>query len=274
MKKNINMNEMLNIVVVPLYQSTPNEWEKKSFEQCCKVLGRHPICIATHSNVTIKEYQAIASKYNIKLRKVEFNSEYFANIFGYNRLMLDKSFYQRFRDYQYMLVYQLDAWVFCDELEEWCKKGYDYIGAPWVEKNEEGNIELAGVGNGGFSLRRVQHFIDVLSYKGPVKDGKKLHLEATLKNRLYRFFYSLGYQNTIAYYKKDETLYEDIFLSIFLNDTKLRANIPDAETAAHFAFEKSPSFLYSITKQLPFGCHAWLKYEYDTFWKYHILTSL
>ena len=240
-----------------------------SFEQCCRILGRHPICIASHSGVEIDQYKVIATKYGIDIIKENFDAAFFASIAGYNRLMLDKSFYQRFRDYEYMLVYQLDAWVFRDELDGWCNKGYDYIGAPWIEKNEKG-IELAGVGNGGFSLRKVHHYIDVLSYKGPVKDGNKLHLEPTLKNRLYRLLYSLGYQNTISYYKKDKTLYEDIFLSIFLDDTKLRANTPDAKTAALFAFEQSPSYLYSITKQLPFGCHAWLKYEYDTFWKDHI----
>ncbi|MBP5515592.1 MAG: hypothetical protein J6X86_01460 [Bacteroidales bacterium] len=187
--------------------------------------------------------------------------------------MLDKHFYQRFAEYEYMLVYQLDAWVFRDELDDWCNKGYDYIGAPWIEKDENGNIELAGVGNGGFSLRRIQHFIDVLSHRGPVRSGKQLHLKPSIKNKVYKFFYSLGYQNNLSYYKKDETIFEDIFLSIFLADTKLRALTPDAETACHFAFEQAPSYLYSKTKQLPFGCHAWQKYEYDSFWKEHISPS-
>ena len=190
-------------------------------------------------------------------------------------MMLDKRFYQRFADYQYMLIYQLDAWVFRDELDEWCNKGYDYIGAPWIEKDGQGQpLELCGVGNGGFSLRRIQHFIAVLSYKGPVKRAKQLNLKCSLKNSLYRFAYSLGYQNNISYYKKDETLYEDIFLSIFLTNTKLYAKMPEPETACHFAFEQSPSFLYSLTKRLPFGCHAWQKYEYESFWKDHIPSIL
>ncbi len=91
------------------------------------------------------------------------------------------------------------------------------------------------------------------------------------KNCIYKVLYSLGYQNSISYYKKDETLYEDIFLSIFLADTKLRANTPEPEEACLFAFEQAPSYLYDKTEQLPFGCHAWRKYEYETFWKKHIL---
>ena len=31
-----------------------------------------------------------------------------------------------------MLIYQLDAYVFKDELLNWANKGYDYIGAPWL----------------------------------------------------------------------------------------------------------------------------------------------
>ena len=258
---------MKNIVVVPLYESNPDNWQRLSFEQCCRVLGGHPICIATNKEVDISQYQEIASKYSIKILREDFDSSFFASISGYNRLMLDKRFYQRFSDYEYMLVYQLDAWVFRDELDDWCNKGYDYIGAPWIEKDSKGQpISIGGVGNGGFSLRRIQHFVDVLSYRGPVKDGEKLKLEPSLKNKLYRFLYSLGYQNTLSYYKKDETLFEDIFLSIFLADTKLHALMPDAETACHFAFEQAPSYLYAKTKRLPFGCHAWLKYEYDSFW--------
>lgn len=264
---------MKNIVVVPLYESNPDQWQRLSFEQCCRILGGHPICIATNKEVDIRQYQKIASQFGLKILREDFESSYFASIAGYNRLMLDKHFYQRFAEYEYMLVYQLDAWVFRDELDDWCNKGYDYIGAPWIEKDENGNIELAGVGNGGFSLRRIQHFIDVLSHRGPVRSGKQLHLKPSIKNKVYKFFYSLGYQNNLSYYKKDETIFEDIFLSIFLADTKLRALTPDAETACHFAFEQAPSYLYSKTKQLPFGCHAWQKYEYDSFWKEHISPS-
>lgn len=258
------------VVVIPLYESKPDLWQQKSFAQCCKVLGKHRICIVTHGGVDIKEYQNIASQYGVNINKECFDATFFASIAGYNLLMLDKSFYQRFSCYQYLLIYQLDAWVFRDELDYWCDMGYDYIGAPWIEEKDEGNIVFAGVGNGGFSLRRIQHFIDVLGYNGPVRDASQLALKPSLKNKLYEFLYSNGYQNTISYYKKDPTLYEDIFLSIFLSNTKLRAKMPDAKTAARFAFEKRPSYLYSLTEQLPFGCHAWRKYEYEEFWENYI----
>lgn len=258
------------IIVIPIHKSTPTEDELLSLRQCASVLKKHPICIVCPDGLDVLQYIAVLSDADTIISVERFQQQFFDGIKGYNLLMLDRRFYERFAAYKYMLIYQLDAWVFRDELDEWCNKGYDYIGAPWIEKDDRGELQITGVGNGGFSLRRVQHFIDVLSYNGPVRKASQLNLPPTIKNSIYKFFYSIGYQNTISYYKKDPTLYEDIFLSIFLANTKLRAKMPTPDEAAFFAFEKQPSFLYSKIGKLPFGCHAWRKYEYDTFWNNYI----
>lgn len=237
-----------------------------SLRQCALILKSHPICIVCPEELDVSSYIDVLSDYGANSIIERFHPRFFDGIKGYNLLMMDKAFYKRFVNYKYMLIYQLDAWVFRDELDEWCKKGYDYIGAPWIEEDDTGKMTLTGVGNGGFSLRRVQHFFNVLKHKGSVRNASQLNLSSTLKNKIYKFFYNLGYQNTISYYKKDPTLYEDIFLSIFLSNTKLRAKMPNPEDASLFAFEKKPSFLFSKNGQLPFGCHAWRKYDYDSFW--------
>jgi hypothetical protein len=41
--------------------------------------------------------------------------------------MKSKQFYERFVAYDYMLIYQLDAYVFKDELDDWSAKGYDLL---------------------------------------------------------------------------------------------------------------------------------------------------
>lgn len=258
-----------NVVIIPVHKSLPTNYEIMSLKQCSIVLNKHHICLVCPNDLNVTEYTKILSHFGTKWSEERFPFKYFNGIKGYNLLMLDKSFYNRFHNYEYMLIYQLDAWVFRDELDEWCSKGYDYIGAPWMENNN-GELKLSGVGNGGFSLRRIQHFVDVLNYRGPVRKANQLNLLPTFKNIIYKFFYSVGYQNTISYYKKDETLFEDIFLSIFLSNTKLRAKMPTPEEAGHFAFEKHPSYLFSKNRQLPFGCHAWEKYEYEIFWKKYI----
>lgn len=265
------MNSQGFTIVIPVHKSTLTEDELLSLRQCVSVLKNHQICIVCPDCLDVSQYDKVFLDAGVGVSVERFHERFFDGIKGYNLLMLDKRFYKRFNKYKYMLVYQLDAWVFRDELDEWCSKGYDYIGAPWIEEDGNGELQLTGVGNGGFSLRRVQHFIDVLSYKGPVRKASQLNLPPTLKNKIYKLFYSLGYQNTISYYKKDHTLYEDIFLSIFLANTKLHAEMPSPEEAALFAFEKHPSSLYSKTNTLPFGCHAWQKYEYESFWKKYIL---
>lgn len=49
--------------------------------------------------------------------------------------------------------------------------------------------------------------------------------------------------------------------------------MPSCEEAADFSFEANPSYLFSIIGKLPFGCHAFEKYEYEEFWKKYIKTT-
>ena len=52
-------------------------------------------------------------------------------------------FWEKFADYEYVLMYHLDALVFSDQLQEWCGKGLDYIGAPFLR------CDRCAVGEGG-----------------------------------------------------------------------------------------------------------------------------
>ncbi|MFI5158785.1 MAG: DUF5672 family protein, partial [Sphingobacteriales bacterium] len=199
---------------------------------------------------------------------VSFNDEYFKDIQGYNRLMLDSVFYKQLLNYKYILIHQLDAFVFKDELTEWCNRGINYIGAPWMRKKEYPNVFKAiisrglqylakrydikkrglpskkqfdnNVGNGGFSLRKVQSFYQIC-----IEEREK-----------------------IAEYNKKITHHynEDAFWAIEVNRKKKVLNIPGYKTALQFAFELAPERSYCINhQQLPFGCHAWDLYT--DFWR-------
>ena len=61
------------------------------------------------------------------------DEKYFISKESYSRLLVSKSFYEAFSEYEYILIYQPDCLVFSDQLLEWCKKGNDYIGAPWYK---------------------------------------------------------------------------------------------------------------------------------------------
>src|SRR4029079_3572600 len=85
----------------------------------------------------------------------------------YNRLMNIPYFYRHFLEYDYILIYQLDTFVFENNLEEWCNMNIDYVGAPWINSTWVNNLKkkiswidkfIYPVGNGGLSLRKVKLF--------------------------------------------------------------------------------------------------------------------
>ena len=161
-------------VVIPIYQDSLSQQERKSLLQVYKILQMHPLVVIKPNHLDLSE---LATEFP-KLSFISFADFYFKGISGYNRLMLAKEFYERFLDCTYILIYQLDAYVFRDELKEWCNKGYDYIGAPWLQrpvyklpviaeimqlihsyhkfKGKTSKQDLYGkIGNGGLSLRKV-----------------------------------------------------------------------------------------------------------------------
>lgn len=269
---------MNNIVIIPVYKSTLNTFEEIAFEQCVKILKEHQICIVSYKKCECHTYLNIAQKYSVDLMFEYFPEAYFQSIYAYNKLMLSCGFYRRFSKYEYMLIYQLDAYVFKDDLEYWCNKNYDYIGAPWFTNHlsvEEGG-DLWETGNGGFSLRKISTMIRIfnkyplLSFRQIMK-YKQVLSKHKLHNLVAALFRCMGYKNNINYHKKNFQENEDIFICQYLRSIGYPINIPTPQEAMFFSFEKSPSYLFQLTnKNLPFGCHAWEKNEYDTFWKNYI----
>ena len=127
--KNSIKQEKLVSVVIPVYNEELTSFEEKSFKKCLKVLNNHPITIITSDSLKLNNYTYDDN--NIQI--VRFAPHYFSGIEGYCKLMLSSDFYKQFTDYKYVLIYQLDCYVFNDDLEYWCNRGYDYMGAPWIE---------------------------------------------------------------------------------------------------------------------------------------------
>lgn len=277
------------IVVIPVYKVSPTPVEKASFCQVLKALRQWDICLLTHSQLDLSVYESLAKKENKKYSTELFDAGYFSSVSGYNRLCLSKSLYERFPDYEYMLIYQLDAWVFRDELQYWCDMGYDYIGAPWFKyvSPADGNpyytTTFNGVGNGGFSLRRIRYCLKVLSVNRFIpfmrfsylysltyhyhKIKHKTSLLAIIICLPKVILKSVGIRNNMNVFLH-RNVNEDVIFSVYAqNSTFIKhAAIPKCEEAARFSFELQPSFLYEKTGRLPFGCHAFEKYEYEDFW--------
>ena len=171
-------------------KGTPNFWICKHITR--KICRKYPIFLVTFEQLDTGFYADLAAKHGVTLQKKLFDASLFANIDGYNRLTKDVNFYKAFSDFEFFLIYQPDAWVFSDQLEYWCSQNYDYIGAPWIPGG--GEIDLSPYdgykfvksGNGGFSLRKTEYFVRLLSAKGAVytKDGVARKIENLKKQEV------------------------------------------------------------------------------------------
>jgi len=257
---------MKTSVLIPVYKSQLSKFEVLSFEKCLKILSNYDIYIVTFQELDLSIYKEISKTLGKEIQYSYFDKSYFSSLRGYNKLMMSQDFYLRFKDYDYMLIYQLDAYVFSDELDYWTGLNYDYIGPPWFEeyKSFEEGKRLWKVGNGGLSLRKIQKFIEITdkeNYKLNYKfyfDYFKSFNTPIYKNLIISFICTLFFK-----YKINED-YFLIYLSDYLNKGM---KIPDINLAYSFAFEKSPSYLFKLNNMtLPFACHAFEKNEFDKFW--------
>lgn len=225
-------------VVIPIYKEQPSEAELNSFKQCLTILRNHPIVLVIPNDFNLSSYE-LHFHPSVSLNTLEFDSSYFSSVKSYSKLLVSKRFYQPFKAFKNILIYQLDAWVFRDELLEWCALDMDYIGAPWLEvppvsSGKKPLLAISSflknkVGNGGFSLRKVNS-----------------HLKWAWWTT---FIFNLLPKN------------EDVIWSLMVPYKR-----PSIDKALKFSFEMNPEKSFKLTKQqLPFGCHAWEKYN-SLFW--------
>ena len=265
------MSNKLRInVVIPIYKDKLDYFESLSLEQCFRLLSRYSISVIKPESLDISFIQQQYPNVLVE----SFDDTFFNNgLHGYNKLMLSSIFYERFLKYDYILIYQLDAWVFRDELEHWCEMNYDYIGAPWVIKPKYNLLPLRlfiwlkskyykingkileyerignKVGNGGFSLRKVQSF-----YQSTIKQQDKIayYCEQSKVNKNFSFFN------------------EDVFWALENPDFRY----PSYKKALQFSFDIRPELCMKLNKgAIPFGCHGWSKPLDTDFWKKIIPTE-
>jgi hypothetical protein len=263
MKKNVK-------ILIPIYKSYFGELEEKSFLQCMKVLGNYEIVLVQPEGL---DNSYITEKFNA-ITVESFPKHYFQNIEGYNELLLSALFYERFLDSEYILIYQLDAFVFKDELDFWCDKNYDYIGAPWFfGYSEPLSNDFIGVGNSGFSLRKIssmRNAIQKIYFEEHkyFRISKKKRFLDTIRMPLDYFNIWRNKNNTIQIARHFN---EDWFVSYVIPKHIVDFIIAPIDDAIKFSFEVKPDYLFDINNQmLPMGCHAWDKYNFE-FWKPHIL---
>ena len=159
------------VIVIPIHSPSPSKNELISFEQCFRTLNHHPIIVLAPANLNLGKFKEVIPDFKI----ISIDPIWQSSLFQYNKLKISDFFYDLFKNYTYLLTYELDAFVFKDELEYWCNKGYDYIGAPWFEGLEfPTSTNIIGVGNSGFSLRNVKSSIRIVNRIGFLKKNQKI----------------------------------------------------------------------------------------------------
>ena len=231
------------MVVVPVYKAQPDEREAVSWNRCLKVFGRTPIALVAPVGLDLTAYLPPQHQEARPIHVVRFDPGFFLSTNTYSRLLLSADFYQAFASYEFVLIHQLDVFVFRDELTDWCARGYDYIGAPWIDCDWLAEAKHAWpletrdnvVGNGGFSLRRVAPALKLLT-------------------EMPRVVEQWGGN-------------EDLFWAFRAPGcTPLR--IPKLEEAVAFSFEVSPERAFALNgSKLPFGCHGWSNQSVIEFWR-------
>jgi hypothetical protein len=255
-----------SVVVIPLYKNSMTHSEKFAFQNTLSILADHDICIICPPKIS-NFIADIQLKYHQKFDVEYFPNKYFSGISGYNKLLMTACFYKRFIKYEYMLIVQTDAIVFSDSLDDFCNSGFSYIGAPWLKDSSKLKLELSfvGVGNGGFSLRKIPDFIAVLSRIKYLSYPDTSYLDNIYgKKGLRKFIKRFIFSFTHAPFQP--ILNEDIFWGMLVPENFKFFTVPTPEEAIPFAFEVAPEYLYELNgKNLPFGCHAWEKYNKE-FW--------
>jgi hypothetical protein len=237
-------------IVIPVYKPVMSKYELISFNQCNKILSSYKKIIIAPEGLDTSSYQKIAHKV------VTFDKSYFESLKHYNKLLLSETFYKEFTDFEYILIYQLDAFVFEDLLHFWCQKKYDYIGAAWINDyfriliniilkiNLKTAIWLLFkknfwncVGNGGLSLRRIPSF--------------------------------LAHFNDKSCFADKWTANEDYYWIFFAKNNNRLFSVPKPKEAMKFSIELAPKYCLKKNKyKLPFGLHAWERYNINVWRPY------
>ncbi|MAA73499.1 MAG: hypothetical protein CMN28_02175 [Salinisphaeraceae bacterium] len=243
-------------VIVPMYKAELTAAETASLRQLNGVLHAWPRIIAKPEGLDLTPLARACD-----MSQQSFPPDYFRSNLDYNRLMLSPEFYDRFATHEFLLIHQLDAWCFEDRLEYWCGQNFDLLGAPFTEawmyapplnakrlrktakqtlarylgarapRGWRSLISANAVGNGGFSLRRVKTFSQVLQAD---------------RGELDKFRHQPRIHGA-----------EDLFWSLHARLNGLPLSRPDWRTALHFAIERAPLEASRLLGGVPFGCHGW-----------------
>lgn len=260
-------------VVLPLYRCFLDRYEKLSIQQCNRVLSKYDICVVAPEAVDIEWIRKVVPTGFV----YRMHSLYFRSAYHYSYMFLNEQFLKHFKNYDYILVYQTDAYVFRDEVKRWVNAGYSYVGAPW-KLGACGARQVSLVGNGGFSLRSVEasieavkaarsiarNYSDEIPFDVPGGVGTALIKLSLLVAR------STGYGVKDLRFLRSWSGQEDAFFGVVAPSLVEGYTVCPPSLAALFSIDRCPRWFYGNNgRKLPFGCHGWRRNDPE-FWASYI----
>lgn len=216
--------------------------------------------------------------------------KFFGSAVANNHMMFTPAFYKAFKEYRYIFFYHLDSLVFSDQMEKWCKADLDYIGAPWIRCSDAPWVVKERVGNTGFGMMKVESALKVL-YNRYQKEPNTYWLDMFTRNsrrvrpivqvlrKLQPHFPRSRIVNTLVseWDKMQDPIPNNRVDDIFFSDRAVtyypEYKIASLEQGLEFAFEVAPRKCFEMNGgKMPFGCHAWQRYDRG-FWEPFLMSQ-
>lgn len=211
-----------------------------------------------------------------------FPGRFFGSAAAHGRMLNTPEFYRCFADYEFLFFHHLDALALSDQLEDWCDTDLDYIGPPWINCPDSPWVDRPRVGNGGFTLLRVQkalealrsrhlaqpatYWLDLFTHRATASTIAKLECLkgmfpiSIVARRLLKEWYET--EDPAPNNRNNDIFWSDL-APYYLPDFK----VASVEEGLRFAFEVSPRLCLELNGgMMPFGCHAWARYD-RAFWE-------
>lgn len=262
------------VIVVPTHKSKCSDSELKSLKNTLKVFNERRVFILLPHDVSGEYYQELQQTYE-NLFILNLRKGWLGSFDNYNSMMLNEDFYNLFKDYKFMLICHLDAWVFRDELNYWMSQKYDCIGAPLFLPEDTSVHDVsklaAPIGvNGGLCLRNIESICSIL-------DGEKIKLKYTLFFNWLFFLLSHKQYGLLKIYvtcclsvfrygwvsfQKKFAVNEDVLISIIFPMIYRGFKVAPPRVASKFSLEVNATEIINTRSdlKLPFGIHGIDKY--------------
>lgn len=250
------------VVCIPYYKKYENfsEFERSLLLNNIRIFQNYTIVFLTPYWLIVDVVNIINKlrdgEENPDLRITPVGNKRLRSVITYDQFLKSLKFYDLFNGYDYVCICQLDAWVFSDNLVESAAGGYPILAAPWLSDEKDGEQIFLGVGNGGYSLRKVKLVRKVLSRRFMRVDSKVFRLwinkillpdtrgvvgklvEKRFKVLILRLIANCEFLHYALI--ASILLQEDLYLSLLMYSSIYRDKMPSLYEATSFSVEKYP----------------------------------